>query len=203
MMLQNKTRKRSGAYLVECAFILPITFFLLLAIMIGSLGIFRFQECAYLARLGARFGSVRGDNYWYYQRTPPLRPPGSSPGLTASPSSYTDSTTGTSYLVYTPTSSNVGPAPTGSPYTSWCDDIYGNRIYPNLMLLDPNSTSCTIAWPTVALNPSMPDNAPGSQLRVTVNYQWIAGFSVWLPGLGEVDYGGVTLSSTSSMPITN
>ena len=64
MMLRTKTRKRGGAYTVEAAFVFPITFFLLLAIMIGTLGIFRFQECAYLARLGARFGSVRGLNYW-------------------------------------------------------------------------------------------------------------------------------------------
>src|SRR5439155_6731204 len=79
MMLRTKIRKRSGAYLIECAFVLPITFFLLLMIVIGSLGIFRYQECAYLARMGTRFGSVRGDNYWYYQRN--LRPPNSSPGV--------------------------------------------------------------------------------------------------------------------------
>jgi hypothetical protein len=199
MMFRTKIRKRSGAYAVEAAFVFPITFFLLLAIMIGTLGIFRLQECAYLARMGARFGSVRGDNYWYYQRNPPLRPPSSSPGTVASPASYTDSTTNTTYLVYKPTTSSTGPG----TYTNWCDDIYGNRIFPNLMLLDPNYTSATMAWPTVALNPSMPDNFPGSQVRVTVTYQWLPGFSIWLPGVGGVDYQGITLSSTSSMPITN
>ena len=73
MRLQTKIRKRSGAYAIEAAFVFPIVFFLLLMIVIGSLGIFRYQECAYLARMGTRFGSVRGDNYWYYQRN--LRPP--------------------------------------------------------------------------------------------------------------------------------
>ena len=101
--------------------------------------------------------------------------------------------------MYTPTSFTNGP---GS-YTNWCDDIYGNRIYPNLMLLDPNYVTCNIAWPCVAFSTTLPDNAPGSQLRVTVNYQWIPGFSIWLPGVGGVDYQGITLSSTSSMPITN
>src|ERR671923_1065214 len=98
MMLRTKTRKRSGAYVIECAFVFPITFFLLLIIIIGSLGVFRYQECAYLARMGTRYGSVHGDNYWFYQRN--LRPPNSSPGTPANPSGYTDSSGGTptSYL---------------------------------------------------------------------------------------------------------
>jgi len=197
MMLRNKIGKRSGAYAVEAAFVFPITFFLVLAIIIGSLGIFKYQECSYLARMGTRYGSVHGDNYWYYYRN--LRPPNSTPGTAASPASYTDSSTGTTYLVYQPTNTSISPG----AYTNWCDDIYGNRIYPNLMLLDYNYVSCNMAWPTVALNPNMPDNAPGSQIRVTVSYNWIPGFSVWLPGLGTVNYQGVTLTSQSSMPITN
>lgn len=197
MMLRTKNRKRTGAYAVEAAFVFPITFFLILAIILGSLGIFKYQECSYLARMGTRFGSTRGDNYWYYYRN--LRPPASTPGTAASPASYTDASTGTTYLVYTPTSTSTGP---GS-YSNWSDDIYGNRIYPNLMLLDPNYVSCNMAWPTVAFNPNMPDNAPGSQIRVQVSYYWIPGFQIWLPGVGVVNYAGVTLTSQSSMPITN
>jgi hypothetical protein len=199
MRLRTKIRKRSGAYTVEAAFVFPVTFFLLLAIVIGSLGIFKYQECSYLARMGTRYGSTHGDNYWYYIKG--LRPPASSPSSGGSTGSYTDASTGTTYLMYQPTNTTtVTPSTT---YTNWCDDLYGNRIQPNLMLLDPNFITCTIAWPTVALNPNMPDNAPGSQIRVTINYQWFPAFSVWLPGLGEVDYQGVTFTSQSSMPITN
>jgi hypothetical protein len=197
MMLRTKNRKRSGAYAVEAAFVFPIVFFLILAIILGSLGIFKYQECSYLARMATRYGSVHGDNYWYYYRN--LRPPASTPGTAGSPASYTDSSTGTTYLVYTPTNTNITP---GS-YTNWADDIYGNRVYPNLMLLDPNYITCSFAWPTVALNPNMPDNFPGSQVRCQISYSWIPGFSIWLPGLGQVDYQGVTLTSQSSMPITN
>jgi hypothetical protein len=197
MRLRTKIRKRGGAYLIECAFVFPIVFLLLLMIFIGTLGIFRYQECAYLARMGTRFGSVRGDNYWYYQRN--LRPPNSSPGTVANPSGYTDTSSNTTYLSYTPTSSTTGPG----TYTNWCDDIYGNRIYPNLMLLDPNYTSCRIDWPTVALNPNMPDNAPGSQIRVTVTYHWIPGISFYVPAYGVVTFGPYDLTSLSSMPITN
>ncbi len=200
MMLRTNTRKRTGVYTVEAAFVFPITFFLLLIIVIGSLGVFRYQECAYLARMGTRYGSVHGDNYWYYQRN--LRPPNSSPGTVANPASYTETDTSgntTTYLSYTPTNANVGPG----TYTNWCNDIYGNRIFPNLMLLNPNFTSCRMDWPTVAFNPTMPDNAPGSQIRVTVTYQWIPEVSFWLPGVGAVTYGPWNLTSKSSMPITN
>jgi hypothetical protein len=201
MMLRTKTRKRTGVYTVEAAFVFPITFFLLLIIVIGSLGVFRYQECAYLARMGTRYGSVHGLNYWINQRN--LRPPNSTPGTVASPASYTEtdpnSGTTTTYLSYTPASSNTGPSTT---YTAWCDDIYGNRIFPNLMLLSPTYTSARMDWPTVAFNPAMPDNAPGSQIRVTVTYHWIPEVSFWLPGVGAVTYGPWDLTSRSSMPIT-
>jgi hypothetical protein len=198
MRLQSKIRKRSGAYVIECAFVFPITFFLLLMIVIGSMAIFRYQECAYLARMGTRYGSVHGDGYWTDLRK--LRPPNVTPGTAASPASYTDSITGipTSYLSYTPTSSNTGPG----AYTTWCDQIYGNRIYPNLMLLDPNYVSCRMDWPTVALNPTVPDDFPGSEIRVTVTYHWIPEVQFWLPGIGSVKYGPYDLTSMSSMPIT-
>jgi hypothetical protein len=195
MRLRINARKRNGTYIVEAALVYPITFFLILATVIGALGIFRYQECSFLARLGARYGSVHGDGYWYYQRN--LRPPNSSPGTAASPSGYTDGIT--SYLVYQPTSTTTGPG----TYTVWTDDIYGNAIYPKLMLLDPNYVTCNVAWPTVAFNPNMPDNAPGSQVRVTMNYQWIPEVYFWLPGLGSISYGPYNLTSRSSMPITN
>jgi len=202
MMLRTNTRKRTGVYTIEAALVFPITFFLLLMIVIGSLGIFRYQECAYLARMGTRYGSVHGDNYWTYQRN--LRSPKSTPGTAASPASYTDSSSGitTTYLSYTPTGPNVGPSPPATPYTNWCDQIYGNRIYPNLMLLDPNFVTCRMDWPTVALNPSLPDDFPGSEIRVTVTYHWIPEVQFWLPGVGSVKYGPYNLTSMSSMPIT-
>jgi hypothetical protein len=197
MRIRAKARKRNGTYIVEAALVYPITFFLILATVIGALGIFRYQECSFLARLGARYGSVHGDNYWYYQRN--LRPPNSSPGTAASPSGYTDTSSNTSYLVFQPTTTTTGPG----TYTVWTDDIYGNAIYPKLMLLDPNYVTCNVAWPTVAFNPNMPDNAPGSQVRVTMNYQWIPEVYFWLPGLGSISYGPYNLTSRSSMPITN
>jgi Flp pilus assembly protein TadG len=82
----------------------------------------------------------------------------------------------------------VGTGPT------WSSDIYNNAISPNVIALDPNSLSYTVTWPDVVNLPGKPDNWPGSQVTVTVTYQWFP--EVFL-------VGPITLSSTSSMPITN
>jgi Flp pilus assembly protein TadG len=57
------TGKRSGAHLVECAFIYPVTLFLLLALLTGSIGISNYQQVAYLAREAARYASTHGGQY--------------------------------------------------------------------------------------------------------------------------------------------
>jgi Flp pilus assembly protein TadG len=54
---------RSGATILECAFILPVTFFIMLALVVGSIGVFRYQEVAVLAREGARYASTHGYQY--------------------------------------------------------------------------------------------------------------------------------------------
>jgi Flp pilus assembly protein TadG len=65
--LQPTGRPRTGATLVEFAVVSPVLFLLLLGLVIGGLGIFRYQEVAWLAREGARYASVRG--YQYQQVT--------------------------------------------------------------------------------------------------------------------------------------
>jgi Flp pilus assembly protein TadG len=54
---------RSGAAVVEFAVIAPITFLLLLGLLIGGLGIFRYQQVARLSRDAARWASVHGTQY--------------------------------------------------------------------------------------------------------------------------------------------
>jgi TadE-like protein len=55
--------KRPAATVVEAAVILPVAFFLLLGLVIGGLGVFRYCEVAHLARETARFASVHGGKY--------------------------------------------------------------------------------------------------------------------------------------------
>lgn len=55
-------RRRAGV-LVEAALVLPITFLLILGVLIGGMGVFRYQEVAHLARLTARYAAVHGGQY--------------------------------------------------------------------------------------------------------------------------------------------
>jgi Flp pilus assembly protein TadG len=48
---------------VEAAVVYPVVFMLLLGLVIGGLGIFRYQEVAHLAREGARWAAVHGGQY--------------------------------------------------------------------------------------------------------------------------------------------
>ena len=63
MSRPKKSAKRRGATTVEVAFVLPITLFFLIALVIGALGVFRYQEVAALAREGARYASTHGAQY--------------------------------------------------------------------------------------------------------------------------------------------
>lgn len=143
---------RRAATLVECAIIMPVTLAILMMIMVGSMGVFRYQEVASLAREGARYASTHG-----YQHR-----------LDSGLSSGTQE--------------------------EWAAEIYQNAIRPKLIGLDPSRLSYTVTWPDVVNQPGKPDNWPGSKVDVRVSYQW-------MPEWGIV--GPITLSSNSSMPITN
>ena len=150
-MLQRSTPRRATT-VVECAFILPVTLFLLLALIVGSMGIFRYQEVATLAREGARYASTHG--YQYRQDA----------GLSQGTSS------------------------------DWSQDVYTHAIQPMIVALDESRVSYSCSWPDVINQPGKPDNWPGSKVDVTVSYQWLPEWSL---------VGPITLTSTSSMPITN
>jgi len=63
MLCKPTDRKRSGTTAVEATIVLPVTFFLLLGILIGAMGIFRYQEVAHLSREVARYAAVHGGQY--------------------------------------------------------------------------------------------------------------------------------------------
>jgi hypothetical protein len=151
-MKRRSTLERSGAVSVENAIILPLTFFLILALYVGANGVFRYQEVATLAREGARYASTHG----YQSRKDRGLPPGTA--------------------------------------DDWRQDIYDNGVSPYIANLDTGSLTCTCTWPDVVNQPGKPDNWPGSKVDVTITYQWF-------PELYLI--GPITLTSTSSMPITN
>ena len=150
MRLSNSTN-RSGATAVEVAVIGPVVFFILLALIIGGIGIFRYQELASIAREASRWASVHG--YQYQQDT-------GNPAATA-------------------------------------PDVYNNVIAPNAVILDLSQLSYSVTWNT--------DNRPYN--TIIVNNQWVPVRNTvtvtltyqWIP---EMYLGGYTLTSTSTVPVT-
>lgn len=63
MILRACRTARRGAVLVESAIVYPLVFLLLLGLIVGGMGAFRYQEVAALAREGARWASVHGGQY--------------------------------------------------------------------------------------------------------------------------------------------
>src|SRR5262245_11391125 len=62
-MSSPRTSARQGASTVEFAMVAPVLLFLLFALIIGGLGIFRYHQVASLAREAARYACVRGLDY--------------------------------------------------------------------------------------------------------------------------------------------
>lgn len=63
MLRRLVPRRRRAAALIESVFVLPVTFLLLLGLLVGGMGVFRFQEVAHVARLTARYAAVHGGQY--------------------------------------------------------------------------------------------------------------------------------------------
>jgi Flp pilus assembly protein TadG len=76
----------------------------------------------------------------------------------------------------------------------WTQEIYDNAIKPKLVALDTARLGHSVSWPDVVNQPGKPDNWPGSKVDVTVTYTWMPEWRF---------LGPITLTSTSSMPITN
>ena len=68
---RGKSRTRRGATLVEFAIIGPLVFLLLIGFAVLAMGVFRYQEVAYLARQGARHASIHGAQYRIDNQLPP------------------------------------------------------------------------------------------------------------------------------------
>src|SRR5579871_3976133 len=66
-MLHRPPPRRRATHLLECAVVFPLVFLLLFGLLVGALGVFRYQQVASLAREGARYASVHG--YQYQQVT--------------------------------------------------------------------------------------------------------------------------------------
>jgi Flp pilus assembly protein TadG len=55
--------RRRGVHAVECAVVYWLVMLLVAGVMVLAMGVFRYQEMAYLAREAARFAAVHGGQY--------------------------------------------------------------------------------------------------------------------------------------------
>jgi Flp pilus assembly protein TadG len=145
-------QRRSGATVVECAFVYPVLFLLLIGLMVGAAGMFRYSQLASLAREGARYACVHGGQY------------AQEMGVTA------------------PTQ----------------DQIFNNVIAPMAAGFDTTQISYSITYNASNLPYSTTIDANNNvvpiqnTVTVTLTYTWVP----------EAFLGGVTLSSTSVMPMS-
>jgi Flp pilus assembly protein TadG len=147
-----RSPRRSGTTLVECAVVYPIVLYFMLAVVVGGLGVFRYQELATLAREAARYAAVHGTQY-------------------------------------------AKEAATTAPTTT---EIFDNSIANREVGLDLSQLTYTITYNTSnrPYHTRVDSNgnivAVQNTVQVTLTYHWIP----------EALLGGVTLTSTSVMPMS-
>jgi Flp pilus assembly protein TadG len=171
-MRLDPNRKRSGATAVECAVVFPVVFFFITAIVVGAMGIFRYQQVCYLSREAARYASVHAGQY--QQENAQAIANGTMPNVDVA---YITTN------VVTPNASNLDAAnlsvsiqinTSGGNY-DWDDTANNNNRWPSS--------------PTTINNVTYNET---NTVSVTVTYTWV-------PELYLV--GPITLTSTSVMPL--
>ena len=150
--MRQAPQRRSGATVVECAFVYPVVFLLVLALLVGAAGIFRYSQLASLTREAARYASVHGGQYAQEMNV-------------------------------------TAPAPA---------DIYNNVVLPMAAGFDTSRLNYSITyntsnWPYHTTLDANNNVVPiQNTVTVTLTYQWVP----------EAFLGGVTMSSTSVMPMS-
>lgn len=187
MRYRRRAGGRPGTTMVESAVVYAALFFIIFGLFVAGTGVFRYQECAHLAREGARWASTHGHQYRSDAGLGTGSPGGTYQSMDTSPSPG---------VMWYKVDSN-------STSSTWTGAIYNNAIQPGFIALDSNNVTCLIGWPPVTLpdgtvdkinGSASPDNWPGSKVFVKVSYQWFP--EIWL-------VGPFTLTSTAAMPITN
>ena len=60
MLLRTLKNPRRGTHAVEAAFVYPVTFMLMLGILVCGMGIFRYQEISHWSHQAARWAACHG-----------------------------------------------------------------------------------------------------------------------------------------------
>jgi Flp pilus assembly protein TadG len=150
--MRRKPQQRLGVTVVECTVVYPVLLLLLMGLLIGAAGIFRYSQLASLTREAARYASVHGGQYAQEMKV-------------------------------------TAPQPA---------DIYNNVVLPMTAGLDTSQLNYSITyntsnWPYHSTLDANKNVIPiQNTVTVTLTYQWVP----------EAFLGGITLSSTSVMPMS-
>ena len=150
--MRQARQRRPGATVVECALVYPVFLLLVLGLLVGAAGIFRYSQLASLTREAARYASVHGGQYAQEMKV-------------------------------------AAPTPA---------DIYNNVVLPMAVGFDTSQLNYSITYdtsnyPTHTILDADNNVIPiQNTVTVTLTYQWVP----------EAFLGGITLTSTSVMPMS-
>lgn len=171
-MRRNSPNPRYGTHILECALVYPALFTLLLGMIVGGMGVFRYIETAHLAREAARYAAVHAGMYQQENAA----------AITAKTLPDVDEDYITNTIVVpnavSMDTSQLSVSVTfnmGSGSYDWDDTTHNGQRYPYTLNSD-----------------TTPPHFETNTVSVTVSYNWTP---EWLLA------GPITLSSTSVHPI--
>jgi Flp pilus assembly protein TadG len=165
---------RRAGVLIEAALVLPIAFLLVLGVLIGGMGVFRYQEVAHLARLTARYAAVHGGRY--AQENAAAISAGTLPNVNESYLGQNIAAANAVLLNASHLSVSVTIATHSGAY-DWDDTTDNHNRMPYSTYTDSNNNTDYVT----------------NTVQVTVSYQWIP---EWFLA------GPITLTSTSVVPMS-
>jgi hypothetical protein len=157
---------------VECALVFPVVFFFLMAIFVGALGVFRYQQVCYLSREAARYASTHAGGYQQENTTSITK--GTLPNVTESYIQTNIIAANAANLDAASLSSSININTSSGNY-DWDDTSHNNN-----------------RWPSSAKTVNNVTYQETNTVSVTVTY-------TWMPEMYLI--GPITLTSTSVMPI--
>lgn len=171
-MRRKQNQKRPGSHTVECALVFPVVFFFMIGILVGGMGIFRYQQVCYLAREAARFASTHAGQY--QQENAQAIQNGTLPNVNEAYLQTNIIAANASNLNAANLASSVTVNMPGGNY-DWDDTADNNNRWPNsLQTINQVTYNQT------------------NTVSVTVTYTWVPEMLL---------IGPITLTSTSVMPI--
>jgi hypothetical protein len=159
---------------VEAAIVLPVAFILILGVLVGGLGVFRYQEVAHLARLTARFAAVHGGQY--AQENSSAITAGTLPNVNETYLTQNIAAANAAALDTSRISVSVTITAHSGTY-DWDDTANNNNRLPYSTYTDSNNNT----------------DYQTNTVQVTVSYQWVPGWFL---------SGPITLTSTSVLPMS-